>query len=363
MGKRRDVLPRAQQGVLVIMTDYHLGDFAIAMPVIEALAAYFDHGIDLAVFGAHAPLIRMLPSAAKIRVLPYQTRKKARDFRQSVNFLRLALRLMVTRYPVTIGVSDRIACATLALASLAPRRIGRRAATRSWVYNDRLPANPHERHRLDAFSMLLIRIGIQGRPPLPHLLLSAASLERAIGLVRTQWGQGCRYAVIHPMAGKPSRQWPEDRFALVADRLIRDCNLGVCIIGSPGEASALHSLRDRMDHRQRALVAAETLDVSLALIHLASLFVCNFSGPTHLAGLISEAPVVCISGPTDREYWKPLGNPHVTMLHGPVCNHRCRREACTNGFRCVRDVTVDEVLQAAKGYLARPNPGSAQDRD
>ena len=361
MARRMSIVPRTQRGVLVIMTDYHLGDFAIAMPVIEALAAYFDYGIDLAVLGTHAPLIRMLPSAQKIRVRPYPTRKKARDLRQSVNFLRLALRLMVTRYPVTIGVSDRIACATLALASLAPRRIGRRAATRSWVYNDRLQADPRERHRLDAFSSLLTRIGIEGRPPLPHLLLPPGSRERALGLVQTQWGQGCRYAVIHPTAGKPSRQWPEDRFALVADRLVRDCNLGVCIIGSPGEANALHSLRDRMDHRQRALVAAETLDVSLALIERASLFVCNFSGPTHLAGLISEAPVVCISGPTDREYWRPLGNPHVTMLHGPVCDHRCRREACINGFRCVMDVTVDEVIRAVKDSLARPAPTSVQD--
>jgi ADP-heptose:LPS heptosyltransferase len=352
MIQRTDLLAKTQQGVLVIMTDYHLGDFAIALPVIEALASHFDDGIDLAVFGAHAPLIQMLPSAAKIRILAYHTQRKARDLRQTANFLKLAFRLMARRYPVTIGLSDRIACATFALAAGSPRRIGRTAAKRSWVYNDRLAADRPERHRLDAFSTLLTRIGIQSRPALPRLRLSPSSQEKACSLVARQWGPGRPYAVIHPTAGKPSRQWPLDRFAAVADRLVADRDLDLCVIGGPSEARSLQALVDRMACPSRATVVTEALDVSLSLIRFARLFVCNFSGPTHLASLTADTPIVCISGPTDREYWRPLGNPHVKLLHGPVCSHKCRREACTEGFRCVLEVTVDDVIHAAEEFLA-----------
>ena len=60
-------VPPETKKVLVIMTDYHLGDFIMALPTIEALAGYFDEGISLAVRQAHVPLVERLPSAQKIR--------------------------------------------------------------------------------------------------------------------------------------------------------------------------------------------------------------------------------------------------------------------------------------------------------
>ncbi|MFC1762262.1 glycosyltransferase family 9 protein [Planctomycetota bacterium] len=336
--------------VLAIMIDYHLGDFTIALPVIEALAAYYEHGIDLAVFHSHTSLVKLLPSAAKIHMFPYVTEKKKRDLRQHFNFAALAGKLALQRFQAVFTLSGRTPCALLTWATRAKTRIGTEVARNRWAYNDIPPRTQHV-HRIDIYAPLLTRIGIQGRPPICKLVLPEESQGRARESVVSAFGEATDYAVIHPTAGKACREWPADRFAHVADQLITRWDMPVCLVGTPAERERLDALRGRMEHAQRVAVLTESLDVTLSLLKFCRLFVCNFSGPTHLAGLSTEAPIVCISGPTNKEHWALLRDHDVTMLSGPICKTRCKKDNCTIGMVCMRDVTVEQVLNAIDVHL------------
>lgn len=338
--------------VLVIMIDYHLGDFAISMPVIEALASYFDHGIDLAVFHSHASLVPLLPSAAKIRTLPYVTEKKKRDWRQHLSFLKLMAQVAQRRYRAVFTLSGRSPCALLTLGSLSPKRIGTPNARLTWVYNHR-PSRHGGKHRLDGFTPVLNHIGLAGRPPLCKLVLPEAALARARTLA-AHFGTDRPYVVMHPTAGKVCRQWPAERFAQVADRLMERYGWPVILVGTPAEQPYLAALQDRLTFPAESARVTESLDVTLALLRHCRLFVCNFSGPTHLAGLTTDAPIVCISGPTDKQYWALLSNPNVTLLSGPICPTRCKKDNCTIGMVCMRDVTVDDVMHAIEKTASPP---------
>jgi len=340
-----NVLPADCPRVLVIMIDYHLGDFTISMPVIEALASYFEHGIDLAVFHSHASLVPLLPSAHRIRVLPYVTEKKKRDWRQHLSFLKLVSRVARRRYRAVFTLSGRSPCALLTLGSLSRCRIGTPNARLGWVYNH-TPARQKQEHRLDDFSPVLTHIGQPGRPTLCKLVLPQTARVRAQTVVAQHFGADRPYAVIHPTAGKLCRQWPAERFAEVADQLTERYRWPVFIVGTPNEQPTLTALQQQMSHPQESAIVTESLDVTLALLRDCRLFVCNFSGPTHLAGLTTDAPIVCISGPTNKQYWAILSNPHVTLLSGPICPTRCKKDNCTIGMVCMRDVTVEDVMHA-----------------
>jgi ADP-heptose:LPS heptosyltransferase len=171
-----------------------------------------------------------------------------------------------------------------------------------------------------------------------------------------------RYAVVHPLAGQAARSWPAERFSAIADELVTSYGLTVCLIGTPGERPGLEGLRERMQRPDRVLIVTEPLPVTLALLANMVLFVGNMSGPAQLAGLVSDAPVVSVSGPTDKVKWQPLRQGELAiLLSGPVCPGRCRKAKCRDEWRCILDVPVDAVSAAIRTVLSAGPLRSKQD--
>jgi D-glycero-D-manno-heptose 1,7-bisphosphate phosphatase len=346
--KTRTIPPETKK-ILVIMTDYHLGDFIMALPTIEALAGYFNNGISLAVRQFHQPLAERLPSAAKITIYTYDAGRKARNLSQHTAFSRLSLQLMVKRFQTVLCVSYRIPCSMLALLTLSPHRIGLTSARRRRVFNDLLsPRNAV--HKLDFYATLLERIGQLQRPPVVGPLADQACLDATDRTIAALAGQDNCFAVIHPFTGQAVRSWPMKRFVAVADHLMERYGLKICLIGSPGEREKLAAMRLLTWRPDQVAVVAESMAVTLALLTRMSLFFGNMSGPSHLAGLISDVPIVCISGPTDKEKWKPLRHDRISMLSGEVCPGKCKKQNCQLGFCCIQDVQVDDVMAAIEKF-------------
>ena len=345
MIKPQVVSPDSQK-VLVIMTDYHLGDFIMGLPTIEALADYFEYGIGLVIREAHRPLVEHLPSAKKIAIHSYAAGRKVRNFRQLFVLLGLCLKLLFARYRTVFSVSYRITCSMIALSTLAPHRIGLTSARRNWVFNDQLtPVTT--RHKMDFYATVLTRIGLTQRPPVVGPVPDEIDVQRVRKIIKDLDGPGDEFAVIHPFSGKVMRSWPKERFLNVADELIERYCLKVCLIGSPGERHQLEEMRHLAKQSGSIAVVADSMGMTLATLSLMGLFLGNLSGPAHLAGLISDAPIICISGPTDIRYWSPPPrHERMAMLHGQICPGKCMKDACKLEARCIRQVQVEGVLFA-----------------
>lgn len=350
--KNRHISPEANR-ILVIMTDYHLGDFIMALPTIEALAGYFNNGISLAVRQFHQPLVERLPSAGKITIYTYDAGRKARNLSQHLAFFRLSFQLMVKRFQTVFCVSYRIPCTMIALLTLSPHRIGLTNARRTWAFNDLL--SPLDAvHKLDFYATLLEPIGQSQRPPVIGPVADPACLDAIDRVIAALPGQNNRFAVIHPFTGQAVRSWPTERFVAVADHLMERYGLKICLIGSPGEREQLAAMRLLTRQPDQVAVVAESMAATLALLTRMTFFFGNMSGPAHLAGLISEVPIVCISGPTDKEKWKPLRHGRISMLSGEVCPGKCKKQHCQLGFRCIQDVQVDDVMAAIETFTLPP---------
>lgn len=338
------------------MTDYHLGDFIMALPTIEALAGYFEHGIDLAIRTAHRPLVERLPSAAKITILSYDAGRKARNLKQHLAFFKTCLKVMLTRYRTVFCVSYRIPCSMIALSTLAPQRIGLTSARRKWAFNDLLSPDGAT-HKLDFYATVLTRIGMIRRPPVVGPVADSQSRAAVAKIVLSLAGEDNRYAVVHPFSGQAVRGWPEERFLAIVDTLTEGYGLKVCLIGAPGERGQLETLRLQARHPEKIAVVAESIGTLIALLTDAALFFGNMSGPSHLAGLVGDAPIVCISGPTDKEKWKPLRHNCIRMLNGEVCPGKCLKQDCRVGYRCIMDVQVADAVAAIEDFFVQQSGG------
>lgn len=347
---KQPIIPPGVKNVLVIMTDYHLGDFIMALPTIEALAAYFDHGISLVVRQNHRPLVERLPSAGKLTIYSYVAGRKVRTLGQNYTFFRLGLQLLAKRFQVVFCVSYRISCSMLALLTFSPHRIGLASSRRKWVFNDLLsPFNAV--HKLDFYATVLERIGLHGRPAVVGPLPEQQERDSVHKILAAMDGSDNRFAVLHPFSGKAVRSWSQDKFIAVADFLTLKLGLKVCLIGAPGERGKLEEMRLAVKEPAMVAVVAESMGITLALLSEMTLFLGNLSGPAHLAGLVSSAPIICISGPTDKQRWSPPAqSDQVVMLSGEVCPGKCKKEDCQLDARCIHQVQVAEVLTAIEAF-------------
>lgn len=163
---------------------------------------------------------------------------------------------------------------------------------------------------------------------------------------------GRPFAVVHVGSQLPSRRWPAERFAQVADRLAGD-GLAVVLTGSAGEAPLTAAVAAAM--RAPALDLAGRTDLwSLgALVEWAALVVCNDTGLSHVAAALGTPSVVVASG-SDVARWSPAdARRHAVLWHDVDCRPCGHRTCPVPGHPCASGVSVAGVRAAVRAVLAQ----------
>jgi len=128
--------------------------------------------------------------------------------------------------------------------------------------------------------------------------------------------------VIFPGSGSPAKNWPADKFAALAS-MLNDSRQSCVVVLGPAESSIEPIFRDA-----RVPVLSDLdLPTIAAIARLASIFVGNDSGVSHLAAAVGASGVV-IFGPTDPARWGPQGSGRIDILKGePIDSIQVREVA------------------------------------
>lgn len=155
---------------------------------------------------------------------------------------------------------------------------------------------------------------------------------------------GRPWAVVHPGASAPSRRYPVDGFAAVADGLA-DRGWRMVLTGGPDEGPLVEGVRARMRHASIPLHGRLDLGELAALLSVAPLLVANNAGPVHVAAAVGT-PVVVTYALTNRQH-TPWGVPSRVLSHDVPCRD-CLRSVCPMGHhRCLTGIAPEAVVEAA----------------
>ena len=188
---------------------------------------------------------------------------------------------------------------------------------------------------MDRYLDVLKPLGITNASRFPQLKTVPAADVAVDALLKKEKADSKTLLVgIFPGAGHPSRRWPIEHFAAVADHLIRNNRVRVVVFAGPEERPLVPQMKtlfpsstiffDRLTIPQ--LVSAQAR---------LTLLISNDTGPMHVAAA-AGTPVVVIMDRPDPHSFVPLGNQHRLVYgHG------------------VMKITVPEVYQAAVEVLAR----------
>jgi heptosyltransferase-2 len=170
--------------------------------------------------------------------------------------------------------------------------------------------------------------------PLPDPKL-AVDAQAALA-TRRRFGLDERYAVLCPGAEYgPAKRWPY--FPELAARL----DLPVVALGSAQERALCAALGGRN------LAGETTLDEALDVLAGAALVVSNDSGLMHLAAALGR-PQVALYGSSSPRHTPPLSERARVIWLGIECSPCYARECPLGHFRCMKEITVDHVLEQAR---------------
>ena len=182
-----------------------------------------------------------------------------------------------------------------------------------------------------------------GEIPIPQPeLYSAPSDKEFVEQIIQQHGLKS-FGVFHATANKRLKEWSQDRFAQLADNLVKDFGLQIVFIGAPNESERIELVIKKMQHPAFNLAGKFTLTQLLEFFKQAALYLGNDSGPMHIAN-VADIPLVGLFGPGPAHVFYPIGVKARVLHHVLPCNP-CNQIDCIqpNDF-CMDRIKVEDVM-------------------
>ena len=150
----------------------------------------------------------------------------------------------------------------------------------------------------------------------------------------------------------PAKRWPIERFIAAAREIQTRTNCTWLIFGGPGDVEL--ASRITQEFTQPAvrntcfnLAGQTSLRELMAVLKLCRVLLTNDTGPMHVAAALG-VPVVAPFGSTSPELTGPglPGDPRQHLVKSTVPCSPCFLRECPIDFRCMKGISVDEMVQA-----------------
>ena len=298
------------RSILVIRID-RIGDLVVSLPALKALKENFPQAkISVLVRCGNEALLKNFSWIGEVIIY--------RGFGRAVKQLRQKHFDLVVDFLMDYPLET----ALLAYLSQARLTAGFNIESRGRLFAIGINPDPEKKHVslyiLDLVGEIARAISgkaVRLTPAYPEIILPQQDKQETMSFLKNHGiGESGPLVGIHPGGHYPSQRWPVERFSQLADRIIKRHKARVVVVGSAADEALVETMAGLMSGKAIKAVGLR-LDKLAALISLMNIFICNNSGPLHIACLVKTATVSTM-GPTDPVLWKPPGDGHTVLRHG-----------------------------------------------
>lgn len=321
-------LPSAEK--IVVRMPNWIGDLVMATPILADLrTAYPDAHITALCRSPIADLLQHDPAIDELI-----------GFQKGVE--NVARRLRNGCYDLGVLLTHSFSSAWWFWQGNVKQRLGYVSSARRFLLN--LPAEfPYQmgqQHLVITYKMLLEQLGIPLSQTLPRLFVSEEEKQKAQQMLRIK--DGSKVIGINPGAAYGSAKcWLPKRFRMVAERLLSEKGVAIVLFGDTTSKQLVEEIAEGLPVIN--LVGKTSVRELMSCIGACDLLLTNDSGPMHIADAL-EVPVVALFGSTSEVVTGPYRSGQV--IHKHVSCSPCYERKCPLDFRCMTQITVDEVYEA-----------------
>jgi ADP-heptose:LPS heptosyltransferase len=324
----------------ILIIDFgQLGDVVMSLPALRAIRGRFPHAqITVAVGKPGGELINLSGYANDVLEVDRVALRDGAKLISIGRIIKFVAQVRKAKFDFVIDLHSLYETNLLGLLSGAPHRLyaSRRNRSLDFLANfEPRPAREVEKaHLIDRYLEVLKPLGIHNPPRTPVLKTNAAADFAIEALLKKEKAQSHELLVgLFPGAGHAGRIWPLERFAELADHLIRNDRVRVVVFAGPEERAMVPQMRTLFP---RSTIFFDRLTISQLASAQArlTLFVSNDTGPAHIAAAVGT-PVIVLFDRPDPNSFTPAGR-HNRLIFAPR----------------IAEITVKEVYRAAHELLA-----------
>lgn len=326
-----------------------VGDCVLATPSIRAIRRKYPKAyIALLIGRLESQALKGCPYIDEMIIYDREGRDKG-----WLRFLELAGEIRRYGFEEVVDLQNNSKSRLFAFLSAAPHRYGYRKG-RYWFLLNRTIKDinqsiPPVDHQFRALSML----GIEGASKKLELWPSAADIENVKKLLDAEWvGESQTLIGINPSASPrwATKKWPAENFARLCD-VLGEREIRAVLIGGKSDAdvNAGAEILSLAKSKPINLIGKTSLPELTALMKRFKCIVTSDSAPMHVAAAMAT-PFVALFGPTDPERHLPPSENYAVVMRNLSCSP-CYKPVCAD-IRCMREITVEDVLKAVDGLQA-----------
>ncbi len=345
---------RAFDNILVVRFS-SLGDVLLTTPVIRGLRQrYPSSRIDVLVKREYADALRFNPHLSGLIEF---------EDGETGGLAALAKELRRRKYDLIVDLHNSLRSNLLRLKLWRPRRlvfhkhVFRRYMLVRWkrnLYKDIVSVADRYRQAVAGLGIPDDGRGLELQLP-PETATAVRTRMERLHIERSNLVIG-----IAPTARHATKTWPADRFVACGAAFSTEPGARILVLGGKNDVEycgdIAHLINTAAGSRIAENMSGETTLLETAgIMDYCDVVLCNDSGLMHLAAARGR-PVVAVFGSTVREFgFAPYRIPHAVVERAGLscrpCSHIGRAVCPMEHFRCMLDISADEVIAQVRNLL------------
>jgi heptosyltransferase-2 len=328
-----------------------MGDAILCTPALRAIRRRFE---SKRIYFLARPTVKQLLSPSNFNDEWIETSRQ--------NVFQLAKMLKSYKFSTAVLFKNSFGSGLAALLAGIPQRIGYARDARSFFLTKKIkpPKDPRGRYKplsmIEYYLAITSWLGCETDDIKLELLLEPKDAANLSGKMPRIFSPASFFVIMVPGgAFGPSKCWPPERFAAVADWLIEKHGATVAVSVSPDEAEIRIADKICTTAKNKLYSLAEiplTLGELKTFIAEADLVITNDTGPRHIAIALGKK-VISLFGPNNPD-WTQTGYKEEIQIVGTAECVPCEKPQCTQKeHKCMNSITVEMVCQAAERMLTR----------
>ncbi|MCU1268315.1 MAG: hypothetical protein JWM21_4633 [Acidobacteria bacterium] len=328
------------QNILVI--DFgQLGDVVLSLPALRAIRERFPQAkITVAVGKPGAEVVNLSGYTSTTLVVDRVALRDGPKLVSLGKILNFVKKVRQQKFDFVIDLHSLSETNLLGFLSGAPKRLYSRRPGRSLDFlgnfSPRPPVeNDHRtRHLIDRYLDVLGPLGVtnaERRPRLPTRSSDDNFIDKL--LKKEKADAGSPLIGLFPGAGHNSRRWPLEKFAELAEYLVRNDGVRPIVFAGPEERPLIPQMK-RLFPKSTIILDKLTIPQLAAAQARLAVLVSNDTGPMHIAAAVGT-PVVLLLDRRAPESYIPLGDQHRVIYSSTIS-----------------EITLDEVYAVTRALLA-----------
>ena len=324
---------------ILVINFGQLGDVVLSLPALQAIRERFPSAKITAMVGKPGKaIVEMSGSANAILAVDRVALRDGSKLVSIGRIIKLIKDVRKSKFDLIVDLHSYAETNILGLISGAPHRLYSHRPNRSLDYlgnfKPRPPLQDLSKHAVDRYLDVLQPLNVKGKSRAPHLT-TVSSADSAIEAVfeKEKVNSNALLVGLFFGAGHAVRRWPVERYAELADFLIRNDKVRIIVFAGPEEREFVATAKGLFPTSTIFLDRLTIQQLASAQARL-TLFISNDTGPMHIAAAVGTSVIVILDRPTPHSF-TPVGDQHRIICGADV-----------------NDITVEQVYKVAHELLS-----------